>query len=111
MRLARWIATVLAAANVDDAVAEIDLRPGQSNQLGDPQPVTEGQEDGRGVALAPAAALFGGGDQALDLIRRQKLARPAVGVLAARRRSLRRRSRDVRLLPRSQRDDCSILVV
>src|SRR3954447_19501118 len=72
-----------APPNVDDAVAEIDLHPGQSDDLGDPQPVTEGQEDRRGVALAPAAALFGGGNQPVDLIRGQEFAPPALGVPAA----------------------------
>ena len=79
MGLARRVAAVLAAPDVDDAIAKIDLRPGQSDKFRDAQPVTESQEERRGVALAPAAALSGGGDQPLDLIRGQKLARPAIG--------------------------------
>jgi len=94
---------------MDDAVAEIDLRPGQKDDLGDAQAVTEGQENRRGIALAPAAALLGGGDQALDLIRSQELARPALGVPAARRWPFRRRGLGLRLLRR--REYCSILVV
>src|SRR3954454_13376237 len=98
-----------APPNMDDAVAEIDLRPGQKDDLGDAQAVTEGQENRRGIALAPAAALFGGGDQPLDLIRGQELAPPAIGVPAARRWPFRRRGLGLRLLRR--REYCSILVV
>ena len=41
MGLARRVASVVAAPDVDDAVAEIDLRPGQRDEFGDPQPVTK----------------------------------------------------------------------
>src|SRR4051794_8717915 len=81
--MCRRVPPVLAAADVNDAVAEIDLRPGQRDEFGDAQAVTEGQEDRRGIALPPAAALFSGGDQPVDLIRGQELAPPALGVPAA----------------------------
>jgi len=67
---------------VDNTVGEVDLRPTQRNEFGYAQPVGIGQQDRARVALAVAPSLFGGLDEALDLGRRQMLARAPIGVPA-----------------------------
>src|SRR6266536_3495380 len=63
-------------ADVQDAHLEIDLLPAQIHELGRPEPVAEGQEDHRGVAMARGRM-----DQSLDLGLGQVLARPVLDVL------------------------------
>src|SRR6266536_3756835 len=66
----------LGPADVQDAHLEIDLLPAQIHELGRPEPVAEGQEDHRGVAMARGRM-----DQSLDLGLGQVLARPVLDVL------------------------------
>ena len=73
---------LLGAANVQVGGREVHLVPAQIGQLRGAEAVTVGDQQHRGVAVAPAAFL-GRGDQALDFIRGQVLARAQLGVRAA----------------------------
>src|SRR3954454_5038324 len=80
-------ATLLEAADVHEALLEVDHVPAQTDQLGDAQAVPVGDEDHGAVVMGAAAEPFAAGlTQALHLLAGRELARPQLGVGAPWRR-------------------------
>jgi hypothetical protein len=65
---------------VNDAIGEIDLRPGQRDELGDAQPVGISDQDRRGIARSVPPTFLRRLKQNVDLGRCQVLARPDLAV-------------------------------
>ena len=76
---------LLHAADMQARAGEVDLVPSQVHQLGRPQAVAEGDEDGGGVAVAMAVAASRL-HQPLDLRLGQVFAGPQFGIRAPERR-------------------------
>ena len=54
---------------MEGALLQVEHVPAHGHELGRPQAVTVGEEDHGGVAMAVPAALAGGLDQPVDLVR------------------------------------------
>ena len=60
--------SVLAPANVDEPLVELNLIPLQGGELGHSEPVGVGEDNHRGIAVAIAPTLSGGFDDPVNLI-------------------------------------------
>ena len=78
---------VLAAADMQQPLAQIDLLAPQADQFRDAQPMPVGDQDHRGVPVAMASEPLGRGDQPVDLGRGQVLPAAALGIGLFGRRS------------------------
>jgi hypothetical protein len=71
---------VLAATDMQQAIAEIHLVPAECNEFGDAQAMAIGELDHRGIAVPMAAKAFRSANEEVHLGRGEILAAPPVGI-------------------------------
>ena len=80
---------ILPPADMQQAGIKVDLVPAQRDQLTDPQRMTVGHQNHRGIPMTVAADAPGGLHQGINFTRRQVLPTTALGVGDPPRRTCR----------------------